>query len=313
MLSRREFQKGLLGLMTISTFPRRAVARQPSGIVTAVDSHAHVFKRGLPLADVRRYAPDYDATPEDYIKVLDANGVSHAVLVQPSFLGTDNSYLLNALRRYPRFRGIAVVPPTGSQDELRALDEAGVVGIRLNLIGLPDPRLDAEPWPLLLRRLAELDWQVELHAEARRLPALLDPLGKARVKAVVDHFGRPDPALGVEDPGFRHLLSTGRTGRVWVKLSGAYRNGSGDVGQRIARAAIPLLRDSFGVDHLVWGSDWPHTQFESVVNYAAVRASLDAWLPDPMERRTVLVDAPVKLFKFDAVEQPSREPASMRR
>ena len=93
-----------------------------------------------PAADVRRYAPDYNATPEDYIKVLDANGVSHAVLVQPSFLGTDNHYLLDALRRYPRFRGIAVVQPTIRSDELRALDEAGVVGIRLNLIGAPDPR-----------------------------------------------------------------------------------------------------------------------------------------------------------------------------
>ncbi len=313
MLSRREFQKGLLGLMTVSAFPHRAVARQPSGPVTGVDSHAHVFRRGLPLADVRRYAPDYDATPEDYIRVLDANGVSHGVLVQPSFLGTDNSYLLDALRHYPRFRGIAVVPPTVSPDELQALDEAGVVGIRLNLIGLPDPRLDADPWPSLLRQLTELDWQVELHAEARRLLGLLDPLAKAGVKTVVDHFGRPDPALGVEDPGFRHLLSAGRTGRVWVKLSGAYRNGSRDAGERIARAAVPLLRDSFSLEHLVWGSDWPHTQFESAVNYATVRASLDAWLSNPVERRTVLVDAPVKLFKFDPVEQLSREPALMRR
>ena len=313
MLSRREFQKSLLGLMTVSALPHRAMARQPSGPMTAVDTHAHVFKRGLQLADVRRYAPDYDALPEDYIKVLDANGVSHAVLVQPSFLGTDNSYLVDALRRYPRFRGIAVVQPVISHDELRALDEAGVVGIRLNLIGLPDPQLDVEPWPSFLKRLAELDWQVEVHAEARRLPVLLDPLLKAGVKAVADHFGRPDPTLGTDDPGFRYLLSTGRTGRVWVKLSGAYRNGNGGVGERIAQAAVPLLRDSLGVDHLVWGSDWPHTQFESVVNYAAIRASLDAWLPDPRERRTVLVDVPVSLFKFDKVEQPSREPAPIRR
>src|ERR671933_1328754 len=178
MLSRREFQKGLLGLMTVSVLPHRVVARPSSGPVTAVDTHAHVFKRGLPLADVRRYAPDYDATPEDYIRVLDANGVSHSVLVQPSFLGTDNSYLLDALHHYPRFRGIAVVPPTVSPDELQAFDEAGVVGIRLNLIGLPDPRLDADPWPSLLKRLAELDWQGELHAEGRRLPSLLCPLSK---------------------------------------------------------------------------------------------------------------------------------------
>ena len=157
MLSRREFQKGLLGLMTVSTLPLRALARLPSGAVTAVDSHAHVFKRGLSLADVRRYAPDYDATPEDYIRVLDANGISHAVLVQPSFLGTDNSYLVDALQRYARFRGIAVVPPTISPDDLRSLDEAGVVGIRLNLIGAPDPQLEVDPWPSFLRRMADLD------------------------------------------------------------------------------------------------------------------------------------------------------------
>jgi predicted TIM-barrel fold metal-dependent hydrolase len=188
-----------------------------------------------------------------------------------------------------------------------------VVGIRLNLIGAPDPQLEVDPWPPFLRRMVDLDWQVEVQAEARRWPILLGPLLKAGVKVVADHFGKPDPALGVDDPGFRHLLSTGRSGRVWVKLSGAYRNGDGSAGARIAQAAIPLLRDNLGIDHLVWGSDWPHTQFESVVEYATARANLDAWLPDPRERRTVLVDAPVSLFKFDKVEQLSREPTAMRR
>ena len=108
-------------------------------------------------------------------------------------------------------------------------------------------------------------------------------------------------------------MTAGGSRRLWVKLSGAYRNGDGNTGERIARAAIPLFRDNLGVDRLVWGSYWPHTQFESVANYAAVRASLDTWLPDPRERRTVLVDAPVALFKFDKVEEPSREPAVMRR
>jgi predicted TIM-barrel fold metal-dependent hydrolase len=312
MPSRREFQTGLFGLMTVGIFPGRTLARPPTGVPTAVDSHAHVFRRGLPLADVRRYAPDYDATPENYIKVLDANGVSHAVLVQPSFLGTDNSYLIEALWRYPRFRGIAVVEPTISFDALRTLDAAGVVGVRLNLIGAPEPRLDTDPWPAHLKSLAELGWQVEVQAEAKRWPALLGPLLDSGVTVVADHFGRPDPTLGVNDPGFRYLLSMGGSGRVWVKLSGAYRNGDGEVGQQIARAAVPLLCDNLGVDHLVWGSDWPHTQFEKVVDYAAARAALDLWLPDPRQRRTVLVDAPVELFKFEAVGQPVREPALMR-
>ncbi|MFD0938401.1 amidohydrolase family protein, partial [Methylobacterium trifolii] len=260
--------------------------------VTAVDSHAHVFRRGLPLADARRYAPDYDATPEDYLAVLDANGMSQGVLVQPSFLGTDNGYMLEALKRHPgRFRGIAVVRPEISRDELQALAAAGVVGIRLNLVGAPDPAFSAGPWPGFLKNLADLGWQVEVQAEARRWPVLLDPLLQAGVTVVADHFGKPDPKLGVDDPGFRHLLAAGAGGRVRVKLSGSYRNGDG-----LPAAAIPLLRRHLGLERLVWGSDWPHTQFETATDYRRVRAELDTWLPDPAERRIVLSDAPRALF-----------------
>ena len=69
--------------------------------ITAVDSHAHVFERGFPLASRRRHAPEYDALLDDYLALLDTRDISHGVLVQPSFLGTDNSYFVGALRRYP--------------------------------------------------------------------------------------------------------------------------------------------------------------------------------------------------------------------
>jgi predicted TIM-barrel fold metal-dependent hydrolase len=50
---------------------------------------------------VRRYAPSYDAPLGDYLGQLLAHGFSHGVLVQPSFLGTDNRYLLSALQTVP--------------------------------------------------------------------------------------------------------------------------------------------------------------------------------------------------------------------
>jgi predicted TIM-barrel fold metal-dependent hydrolase len=305
-LSRRDFHSGALGMAGASVLSRRGWAQDAPATLAAVDSHAHVFRRDWPLADARRYAPDYDATPEDYLKVLDANGIAQGVLVQPSFYGTDNRYLLEALARAPtRLRGIAVVAPGIDREALQALDAAGIVGIRLNLIGLPDPNFGTAPWADLLRRLADRDWQVEVQAEARRWPALLDPLLGAGVKVVADHFGKPDPALGIDDPGFRHLLERGRTGRVWVKLSGSYRNGAGEVGDRITRAAVPLLKDRLGLERLVWGSDWPHTQFERVAGYAQVRAQLDAWLPDPAERRIVLSDTPRALFRLPAIRVPT--------
>jgi len=260
-----------------------------------VDTHAHVFKRGLKLADARRYAPDYDVLVEDYLRELDAHGISHGVLVQPSFLGTDNSFMVDALRRHPqRLRGIAMVDPHASLAELDELAQNGVVGIRLNLVGgAAIPEFSSDPWPALLRDLAHRGWQVEVHREARDLPKIVGPLLDAGVDVVVDHMGRPDPKLGVDDPGFRYLLSVAGTQRVWVKLSGAYRSSD-----EIAAAAAPLLRDAFGPDRLVWGSDWPHTQFEQTVQYAQTRAALDAWVPDPAERRVILDDTPAKLFRF---------------
>nr|WP_198969864.1 hypothetical protein [Xylophilus sp. ASV27] len=54
----------------------------PESPVTAVDTHAHVFVRGLPLAAQRRHAPGYDALPRDYLAHLDRHGLSHGVLVQ---------------------------------------------------------------------------------------------------------------------------------------------------------------------------------------------------------------------------------------
>lgn len=268
--------------------------------MAAIDTHAHIFQRGLRLANVRRYAPDYDATLADYLGMLDRNGIARGVLVQPSFLGTDNSYLLAGLRSSPgRLRGIAVVDPKVALDELQEMDAAGIVGIRLNLVGgAAVPDFTSAPWRALLRRLAEMRWQVEVHREAGSLPKILPPLLDAGVNVVVDHFGRPNPALGVDDPGFRYLMETAATRRVWVKLSGAYRNGANGRGQQVALDAIPLLRTAFGMDRLVWGSDWPHTQFEKSVDYGQVRRAIDVWLTDPEERRAVLVDTPRALFQF---------------
>jgi len=269
--------------------------------MTAVDTHAHVFQHDLKLAAVRRYAPDYDASCDDYLRHLDANGVSHGVLVQPSFLGTDNAFMLRCVREHrDRLRAIAVVDPGVDEATLRELADAGVVGIRLNLVGKPLPDFSSAPWRALLASVARLGWHVQVHREARDLPKVIAPLLASGVRVVVDHFGRYDPKLGTDDPGFRYLLTTASTRKVWVKLSGAYRNGDGETAAATAQRAAKLLLDAFGPDHLVWGSDWPHTQFEHTVRYEQTRAELDAWVPDPARRHQILIDTPRRLYGFSA-------------
>jgi predicted TIM-barrel fold metal-dependent hydrolase len=268
--------------------------------VIAVDTHAHIFATGLELAEVRRYAPTYDAPVESYLAALDANAIGCGVLVQPSFLGVNNDYMIDALRRFPdRLRGIAVVDPQIDTGSLDRMDAAGVVGIRLNLQRLPIPAFTKGAWPKFLAHLRRLDWQVEIIRESADLPFLIEPLLDAGVNIVVDHFGRPDAATGIDDPGFQYLLSRGRSRRVWVKLSGGYRNWPGDSAGDVARRSAALLLEAMGPERLVWGSDWPHTQNEDDVSFAETLQNLTDWVPDPADRRIVLQDTPLRLFRFN--------------
>ena len=274
--------------------------RADPACITAIDAHAHVFVRGLPLAPQRRHAPDYDATLDAYVAHLCANRISHAVLVQPSFLGTDNSFLLDVLRRYPRrFRGVVVVDPAIDPEQLATLAREGVVGMRLNLLGLPLPDLRDARWQALFERINAFGWHVEVHREAADLPQIVGALLDADCTVVVDHFGRSDPSLAVDDPGLRFLLSAASSGRVWVKLSAAYRSAIDTDGTQHGQRLATLLLEHFTPARLVWGSDWPHTQHQHLVDYDATWAALAQWVPEREARETILVDSARRLFRFD--------------
>ncbi|SFO68880.1 Predicted metal-dependent hydrolase, TIM-barrel fold [Bradyrhizobium sp. Ghvi] len=290
-VTRRQFGASLASLATVVATTARSEAALPE-----IDTHAHVFHRGLKLAPGRRYAPDYDAPLSLYLEQLDRNAMTNGVLVQPSFLGTDNSYLVDCLKQTNgRLRGIAVVDPAVSADELRALDRAGVIGIRLNLVGQPLPDLAASEWKGLLGNVKAMSWQIEIQRNAADLATLVPQLLDHGVTVVLDHYALPDPELGVTDPGFQSVLKFGATRNVWVKISAPYRNGP--AGESFAGQAYPLLRSAYGLDRLLWGSDWPHTQFEATQTYAKNRQFLDTLVVDASDRARVLA-SPRPLFRF---------------
>lgn len=275
-----------------------------SAPIIGIDSHAHVFSRALNLAAARRYTPGYDATLGEYLRHLQVHGLSHGVLVQPSFLGTDNSYLLGMLQQASeQLRGVVVLEQDVSRDTLNDMARLGVVGVRLNLMGkvLPDFRDDA--WKSFFGHIAELDWHVELHRQVEDLPELLRQLIPFGIKLVIDHFGRPDARFGVDQPGFPELLELGLTGQIWMKVSGIYRL-AGTLQQNLefAHAALPLLEQSFGLRRLVWGSDWPHTQHEESVGFGTVVEQLQALACSAQAKRSLLVEAPKVLFGFEEQE-----------
>ncbi|MGY4480486.1 hypothetical protein [Bradyrhizobium sp. USDA 3364] len=84
-VTRRQFVAGVVAALSAGGLASRVGAEVPKLVI---DTHAHVFHRGLKLAPGRRYAPDYDAPLALYLQQLDQNSITNGVLVQPSFLGT---------------------------------------------------------------------------------------------------------------------------------------------------------------------------------------------------------------------------------
>jgi len=266
--------------------------------LTGVDSHAHIFRQDLAMVSNRRYSPHYDALVEQYLDHLDCNGLSHGVLIQPSFLGTDNHFMLEALRRYPqRLRGVAVVDVNVSDTQLDEFAEAGVVGIRLNLIGKVLADYSTPAWAALFERLARRGWQVEIQRGIADVALVVPAIRACGVTVVIDHFGLPTGGVDVENPNHRAFLALLADPQVWLKLSAAYRSQSDP--DQAARVLAQVREASGGIGRLVWGSDWPHTQFEQQTGYARQVAFIQGLLPDAGERAQVLMNNPAKLFGFD--------------
>ena len=159
---------------------------------SAVDCHFHVFAENVAVAGAR-YCPSYAAELKDWIVKAQASGVQRGLLVQPSFLGTDNSQMLRALATSGHaLRGVAVIDPATPASEVHAMHAQGVRGIRLNLAGINH---DVRAWRQadeLWLSMKALGWHLELHTDQGALPDVLMqllPAIPATLCLVLDHFG----------------------------------------------------------------------------------------------------------------------------
>jgi predicted TIM-barrel fold metal-dependent hydrolase len=264
--------------------------------IRAADCHAHVMRRDAPLAPDRHSAPKRDCTVEEYLSVLDANGISHGVLTAPSFYGTDNSLLLDALDRAGgRLRGTVIVDPGIDRASLAAMGDRGAVGIRLNWVRRPTlPDVSAAGYRQLFANVRGLDWHVEIYLEGPLLAKVLPAIRDSGARVVVDHFGSPDPARGIACAGFEAVLDGVRVGDTFVKLSAPYRQGGAD-----PQRYVDALLGAGGPQQLVWASDWPFVSHEDEISYPDCVQWLADWVPDEATRRIILADTPAGLFGFD--------------
>jgi predicted TIM-barrel fold metal-dependent hydrolase len=269
-----------------------------------VDCHLHIIDHGrFPFLPGVGYTPrpDETGTREALAATLDAHGVAHALLVQPSGYGFDNSAMLDAMTAAPgRFKAIAVIKGDESERELQGLADRGVVGVRFNLVTFDPAALAGTGMARLLARLKGLDWFAQIFARDEQWQSAAPLLRQSGVKILVDHFGVGDLAGGLGAPGFQAVLDLGRSGRAAVKLSAPFRITSWpDRLGALDRHAEALLA-AFGKENCVWGSDWPFLGLDRDIRYRDTMTALERWLPDESDRDLVRRHNPARLLGFPA-------------
>ena len=278
--------------------PWSAGSERPTLVVPpgAADCHHHIYDHHFPADPAASLHPG-DATVADYRLLQRRLGTARNVVVQPSTYGTDNRCMLAALAEFGKTaRGIAVVHPDIPLAELRRMDDAGVRGIRFNLVQAGATTIDmVEP---LSRRIHDLGWHVQIHMKGPRIVEAADVFQRLPTPVIFDHLARIPLPEGVDSPAFATMRALLDRGHVWVKLSGAYQDSRlgppryADVGA-IARAYVKAAPE-----RLVWGSDWPHPTENVKPDDAILLDLLADWAPEAATRTQILVKNPEILYGF---------------
>jgi 2-pyrone-4,6-dicarboxylate lactonase len=243
--------------------PSRPRFNPPPG---AVDAHCHVFgpMAQFPFSPKAKYLPE-DAGPEQLFALRDHLGFARNVIVQASCHGTDNAATLNAIAKSDgKARGVAVVDPAISEDELARLHEGGMRGIRFNFLKRLVDNAPKDQFLEVSRRLPP-GWHVVIYFEADILEELRPFMDAIPVPIVVDHMGRPDVTQGpngADMTAFRALLDSRPD--IWFKPTCPDRlDPSGDPWDAFAEAVAPLVADY--PDRCIWGTDWPHPNMQDAI------------------------------------------------
>ncbi len=247
--------------------------------VTIIDTHTHVVSHDrtaypiAPPADLARM-PWFDEHPVDaagLLAALDTAGVHGAVLVQAKgAYGYDNSYAADARAVAPDRLVNASIVDMGAPDRIAQLEHwasRGMLGTRLFNIPAASPAwMDDPATGTVLDRCRELGVRVALCILVGELPLVRTLCALA-----------PDVPIALDHCGFVDLLgdtsaldALADVPNLYCKVTTTMLEPALHVG-RDPRDVLERLCEVFGVDKLMWGSDYPqhHSEpYTSIVDLA---------------------------------------------
>ena len=265
----------------------------------AVDAHCHVFGPAdkFPYAPERKYTP-CDAPKEKLFELRDYLGFSRNVIVQASCHGRDNAALVDALQSAGDLaRGVAVVRPDISSDELQQLHNAGVRAVRFNFVKRLVDTTPKEVYLGIAEKIKPLGWHIVVYFESQDLEDLIPFLKQLDTIIVVDHMGRPDVSKGVDHPDFQRFIKLMEENpNIWTKVSCPERLSVEGPEYNDVLPFSRLLVERF-TDRVLWGTDWPHPNMKSHMPDDGLLVDIIPRIATTAEQqKALLIDNPMRLY-----------------
>ena len=240
-------------------------------MVDRADSHIHLFEGGYRESFTKRSGVQIDEVA-CYQSLADSHNIRKVLVVTYAahpWCANNNEFVARAAQSNPLFQPLVYVEPTESLtvETLEMFKARGFVGLSFYIKPKISqsiemvPRIPDEVWSWLVQHR----WLVSANSRKPELavwPPVLERHADLRV--VVCHLGlpakvrrRPNDAE-VRD-ALANVLALARFPATRVKVSGFYT--MTDPGYNYPhRATWPYLEavlDAFGIDRMLWGSDFP--------------------------------------------------------
>lgn len=232
-----------------------------------IDAHSHVWTPDTghyPLAAGFRRANMEPAsfTVQELLERAKPAGVNRVVLIQMSFYGYDNRYMLDAIKTYPgQFSGVAVIDQNAlkPQDEMRALKKQGVRGFRIYPKDMPiDQWLDGEGLQAIFKFGAEERLNMCCLIDPNALPALAKMCRKfPDTPVVIDHLCRIGVTGEIKPAEVKALCDMAQFKNVTVKVSAFYALGKKKPPYLDLGPLIKQVFEAYGPERLMWATDCP--------------------------------------------------------
>ena len=240
-----------------------------------IDAHFHSWQ--LSRGDYGWLTPDIgaiyrDVSVADWQKLAQPLGITGGILVQAAPTVAETRHLLALAEANPAVLGVVGWVDFTAADAVSQIENLAkhpkLKGLRPMLHDLPDPAWILQPGVQpALAAMEKLGFVFDSLIRPTHLPHILKIAQRyPNLSIVIDHGGKPEIALGVEtawQPWADGMAALADLPNVSCKLSGLLTEAGKSPYSTICKPWIEYILDVFGIERIIWGSDWPVLELAS--------------------------------------------------